>query len=515
MKKYYPLLLILLIPFHLKAQKSLMQTGIESITAAELRDHMYYLASDELEGRLSGTSGYDKAVEYAATQLFQAGLSPVSKNGDQKLSFYQKIHLDKYSPGTANTITISKGSDMRIFKFEENFLMIYGGPFDNKNISGELVFAGAGLTDKEHGIDDYKNIDAKGKWAVIYDQIPDTIKKRLPAETMEKYLYSPENRKLLALNARAAGAIGLIRISPRSLIRSMQVYAEAYHDFYTIPVIDQPWLSTGLPDIIIDSALVEYLFAGQKSNPLMNKAETKPFALKKCSLTLSKEYLHSSENTSNAVGLIEGSDPVLKNEYIVITAHLDHMGARKGKVMNGATDNASGSVGVLEIAEALAKTKPKRSVICLLCAGEELGLLGSWYFTHYPPVSLVDIVANINLDMICMPDTSVKGIAPITSGKIPQKIRDIMTESNDTVTDVRLNWIVAGKSRFKNSSDHYPFYLKNIPAVFLFTGGSPDVHAPGDDASKIDYDFYEKSCRSIYKIICGLANVEGSLKKIQ
>jgi hypothetical protein len=515
MKKYLILLLIPLISFHLKAQKSLMETGAESITAAELRDHIYYLASDELEGRLSGTPGYDKAVQYAATQLFQAGLTPVSKNGDQKLSFYQQIPLDKYSPGTSNTITVSKVSDKQIFKFEENFIMIYGGPFDNKNISGELVFAGAGLTDKEHGIDDYKNIDAKGKWAVIYDQIPDTIKKRLPAETLEKYLYAPDNRKLLARNALDAGAIGLIKISPRSLIRSMKVYADGYHDFYTIPVIDQPWLSTGIPDVIIDSALVEYLFAGQKVNPLKRKAETKPFALQKCSLTLSKEYYHSSENTANAVGMIEGSDPVLKNEYIVVTAHLDHMGVRKGEVMNGAIDNASGSVGVLEIAEALAKTKPKRSVICVLCAGEELGLLGSWYFTHYPPVPLENIVANINLDMICMPDTSIKGIAPITSGKIPQKIRDIMTESNDTVSDIRLNWIVAGKSRFKNSSDHYPFYLQNIPAIFLFTGGSSDVHAPGDDAGKIDYDFYEKSCRSIYKIIYGLSNAEGSLKKIQ
>jgi hypothetical protein len=144
MKKFKILLISGLLSTCLSGQKSMISEGAQSITIEELRDHMFYLASDELEGRQSGTAGYDKAAQYIVTQLRQAGLSPFCKNNDS-LSYYQNITIVRYSPGLSNSVIIAKGSDRRIYKFERNFILTRGGPFETKEISGGLVFVGSGL----------------------------------------------------------------------------------------------------------------------------------------------------------------------------------------------------------------------------------------------------------------------------------------------------------------------------------------------------------------------------------
>jgi Zn-dependent M28 family amino/carboxypeptidase len=252
--------------------------------------------------------------------------------------------------------------------------------------------------------------------------------------------------------------------------------------------------------------MIQNLFTGQKYNPLEDKRSRKSFELKNCELTLRKEYTSSTIQTANVIGMIEGSDPVLKNEYITLCAHLDHMGIPNGEVMNGADDNASGSAGVLEIAEALAVSKPERSIICLLFAGEEIYFQGSYYFTKNPPVPIEHIVANVNLDMIGCSDTDVKGLAPMGAGRITPKLREIISEVSERTQYVPIDWAYADTDRYVNMSDHYPFHLKNIPAVFFFSGDNADIHLPTDDAEKIDYEFFQKSCQLVYEIVMELAN---------
>jgi Zn-dependent M28 family amino/carboxypeptidase len=210
--------------------------------------------------------------------------------------------------------------------------------------------------------------------------------------------------------------------------------------------------------------------------------------------------------------LIEGSDPILKKEYITLCAHLDHLGNQLGEVMNGADDNASGSVGVLEIAEALAMSKPARSVICMLFSGEELFLIGSHYLTENSPVPIENIIANVNLDMIGCSDTDIKALAPIGAGRITSKFKEIITRVNDMTQNLAIDWAYADTSRYVNMSDHYPFHLKKIPAVFFFSGDNADIHMPTDDAEKIDYEFFQKSCQLVYEIVMKLANRNFSLR---
>jgi hypothetical protein len=212
MNKLNILLMAGLFSVPLSAQKSIISQGAESITIAELCDHMFYLASDELEGRMPGTPGFEKALQYVVTQLRQAGLSPVCKTNDSKLSYYQNLTINRYSPGSNNRITIIKNADKRIFSYENNFLICYGGPFETKELSGGLVYLGAGIKEPDYGVDDYKNIDVKGKWAVISEDIPVYQRKKLPIEILQKYLNLFEFRKMTVQRAKDAGAIGIIAI---------------------------------------------------------------------------------------------------------------------------------------------------------------------------------------------------------------------------------------------------------------------------------------------------------------
>lgn len=511
MRDLYLLLLFDLCFAPLSAQINIISEGAESITIAELRDHMFYLASDELEGRQTGTAGYDKAIQYVVTQIRQEGLIPVCKNNNS-LSYYQYITIAKYSPDHNNSMTIAKDSGRQTYAFEDNFIITFGGPFDTKEIRGGLAFVGAGAREPEYGIDDYKNVDVNGKWVVMYEDLPVTIRKKLPEEILQKYILFPENKKLAVQHAKDAGAIGIIFIPNYNHFKNWKTVAKQYHDFYTIPKTGQLLINTELPSLLIDSSMIEFLFKGQKYDPLKDFKSNKSFELKNCEFTLNKEYTISTINTVNAIGLIEGSDPVLKNEYVTLSAHLDHLGIQQGEVMNGADDNASGSVGVLEIAEALVKSKPERSIIVILFAGEELFLIGSHYFTENPPVQTEDIIVNINLDMIGCSDTDIKALAPIGAGRITPKLKEVISKVSERTQYVPIDWAYADTSRYVNMSDHYPFHLKKIPAVFFFSGDNAYIHMPTDDAEKIDYDFFQRACKLVYEVVMELANGDENLQ---
>ena len=183
----------------------------------------------------------------------------------------------------------------------------------------------------------------------------------------------------------------------------------------------------------------------------------------------------------NVVGLWEGSDPVLKNEYIVIGAHYDHVGVRNDTVVyNGADDNASGTAGVMEIAEAFSKSpiKPKRSILFMAFAGEEKGLLGSRFYTDNPLFPIKNTVAMLNMDMISRNDTNEVAI-------IGAKTSPDLKEINETANNNFGMDLDYSQDKFFRRSDHYPFYSKNIPVLFYFAKENPDLHKPTDDPEKI------------------------------
>lgn len=496
----------------LLAQVGAISQGAVTITIGELRDHVYYLASDELEGRLPGTSGFQKAIEYAITQLRQAGLSPVCKTSDSKLSYYQDILMKRYSPGTDHQIKITKDGNERRFVFEHDYIMISGNPYEIEELSGGVVLIGGGIREPEYGIDDYKNIDVKGKWVIALmgeENLPQSVRKKLPQEILQKYQSgSSESCGIITENADNAGALGVIFLPNRSY--PLKSIAGFFHEKHISAWLKQsPW-SFSIPVIYTDSSMVNYLFDGEKHNPLRDKDTYKTFVLRNSELTLHKEYSLSTMNTANVVALIEGTDSVLKNEYIVLGAHIDHKAVEQDGVMNGADDNASGCAAVLEIAEALVQSKPRRSVICVLYTGEELGFWGSYFFTEKPPVPLENIMAKINIDMIGRPDGISNELSAIGAERINPRLQQIIFNVNNKTMQIILDTVNYNNSY--NRSDQYPFYLKRIPAVMFTTGEHKDYHTPADDTDKIDYAFMQNTCQLVYEIISELANGDISLK---
>jgi hypothetical protein len=505
------LLLLVLISNLMSAQENTKSEGSESITISELRDHIYYLSSDELEGRLPGTAGYDKAAQYAVTQFRQAGLSPVCRSSDSKLTYYQNVPIHKFYLGPNTWITITKDKNEHTFSLYKDFFINIREPLKGKVLSGELVVVGSGIKEPDYEIDDYKGIDVKGKWVMMLYELPVFVREKLPEEILKKYF--PDFGYRIQL-AKDAGALGIITIIlDDNEFEIWKEYAQRSHEFYTLPEIGNLNYNKLLTLIVVDSLVIDYLFEGQINSPHDRDEYSKSYILPECKVQLKTDDSLSILKTTNAIGLIEGSDSSLKHEYIVLCGHLDHLGSENSEVMNGADDNASGSAGILEIAEAIAKSKPERSVICLLTTGEEIGRQGSYYFTENSPVPLKDIIANINIDMIGWSNTDVNGLAPIGSESVTPKLKETINRISEKTPYVKINWAYADTCPIFDLYDQYPFHLKGIPAVTFFSGSNADYHTPKDDAEKIDFEFYQKSCRFIYEVVLELANGDINLRE--
>ncbi|MDC1056691.1 M28 family metallopeptidase [Flavobacteriaceae bacterium] len=227
--------------------------------------------------------------------------------------------------------------------------------------------------------------------------------------------------------------------------------------------------------------------------------------------------------TENVAAIIEGNE--FPNEYIVISSHLDHVGIQNGMIHNGADDDGSGSVAMLEIAEAFqaaaaAGQGPKRSIIFLHVTGEEKGLLGSSYYTKNPLYPLVDTMANLNVDMIGRLDPKRTDKDPnyiylIGADKISQELHDISEATNKKYTQIKLDYTYnddKDPNRFYYRSDHYNFAKNNIPVIFYFNGTHDDYHAPSDTPDKINYDMLAKRSKLIFYTSWELANRKNKIK---
>lgn len=509
MKAFYILFVFSFITISLTAQKIQQSLSDESIAISDLQGHLSFLASDDLEGRLPGTSGYSKAAEYAASQFMKAGLSPIPKLSNSKHAYYQNISLNEYSTTTNSRITIIKDKSEYTYSPLNYYHLSALESFESKELSGKLVFAGAGIKEPDYGVDDFKNIDTKGKWIIILSpmyQIPNDIKNKLPVGILKKYQNSyEEKRDIIVQNAMDAGAIGILCMYYFKTRPGFDV-----RNYFTVLNSEKKSSSVHYPFIVIDSLIVANLFQHEKIYPKLNQEVYQSFELKNTKLKLRDEFKHSKTQSENIVALIEGNDPILKNEYITLGAHLDHLGTEKKQMMNGADDNASGCAGVIEIAKALEKSHPKRSVICILYTGEEYGFFGSKYFLEHPPVSLKNIFVNINLDMIGRPDGNANDLGVIGSDKISPKLKNIIFNVNAQTSKLKLD--TTNYSNIFSRSDQISYYRKKIPSVIFFTGFHKDWHTPFDDVKMIDFDFLRKTCNLTYNVIFELANSDEQLK---
>lgn len=455
------------------------------ITEPELREHIAFLASDSLKGRKPGTT-YDRiAAKYVKDELAKSGLKLLGQNGYQFFDLIVKQH-----PGE-NTLAIN-GKEL-----------VYGTDFSvlplssNSEAESVVCFAGYGFHYTADDIlwNDYYPINARGKWVLILRGDPEIDNPNSP--------YSNQSGdKDKALIAADQGAIGVLLVSGTLYDSDDKLYK-----------MEEKAFSVGIPVFHVTRAIANTVLKGsgltiEQAESALNRTKSPISVETKVLVSGTSELTNEIKSTQNVVALIEGTNETLKDEYIVIGAHYDHLGMGGHEsssrmpdttaVHNGADDNASGVAALLEIAQKLAKNQPKRSVVFVAFSSEELGLIGSQKFVNEGPISASNIAAMINLDMVGRLKDSTLQVGGTQTALETERYIDSL---------VRPYPLKLAKSpEGYGPSDHASFYSMNVPVLFFSTGAHTDYHTPFDDVDKINLKGLSIVSNYVYDIAYALVN---------
>jgi hypothetical protein len=496
--------------------------GVETITQAQLRDYLTFVAADDLEGRDTPSRGLDITARFLATIAARAGLSPAGEDG----TFFQEIALTRRlldAEGTSLTI------GTRTLTLGDEYLPSTGRP---GSVSGPVVYVGHGYVIGSRDIDPYKDVDVRGAIVVAHPGLPEGIQRT--------DLQGPQGEDWNDAPGAAAdrGAVAVLYLADYAALDNWTRRRTALDSRGTLLVdafADGP-AAPRLPTATIAPGAYAALFQGEREGPaeiFRRVAERRPagsFALapaRRVSLTIATTEERAVSR--NVVAVLHGSDPVLKDEYVALGAHYDHVGLADGGeegdgIHNGADDNGSGTVALLAMAEALAAAprRPKRSMLFVWHTGEEKGLWGSRYFTARPTVPIDRIVTQINVDMIGRsrepgdttpanqaltgPDT----VYVIGSRLMSSELGALTERVNDGFLNLTYDYRYADPhdpDRFFYRSDHYHYATRGIPVVFYFTGVHEDYHAVGDDVEKIDFRKMQRIAQTIYATAWAVAEL--------
>ncbi len=483
-----------------------------TITKEDLSDHLHVLASDEYEGRETGTAGNDKAAKYISDNFKMLGLPAIGIEN----SYYQNVAFNR-TGWAENEMTVNGNTYKHLWDY-----MTFATMSDNMPdlTTDEVIFLGYGIDDEEYS--DYKGNNVKGKIIMINkgeplnkDSISHITGKKEPSEwtsNIWKKLEVAESKgvkSVLIIENQLKEFLGKNRrflVSPSLELGDGEVKDRKYaNHVYISPTIAK--------DIIGKKA--KKITRWRKKNTKRGKAKD----IKLCpELALNFDKDVSVIKGHNVLGYIEGSDK--KDEVIVISGHYDHLGKKGPDVYNGADDNGSGTSTVMEIAEAFSKAKeegngPRRSVLCLLVTGEEKGLLGSEYYAENPIFPLENTVANVNVDMVGRVDKKYANnpeyIYVIGSDRLSTDLHKINEQMNSEYSQITLDYKYNSEddpNRYYFRSDHYNFAKKGIPAIFFFSGVHEDYHRTSDTVDKILFEKMEKIGRHIFHVAWDLANRE-------
>jgi hypothetical protein len=480
----------------------------ETITAADLRTHLEILASDEYEGRSTGQKGQKMAAAYISGQFKANGIPELAAGG-----YYQTYPLIEKLPG-AGTITAGTTT----FRFGADFF--YNSMIDDLDMQlAEVVFAGYSISDKKY--DDYKNTDVKGKVVMLIDGEP-RDKKGKPLFAYDPKSYKTD-RIVKVAEARKRGGAAVFIICPDYEKTKTEMKHSIEKISMQLDIPDTSKKSNPAPFYYITPAMAETILLNGGSKETLNTLIARIRNKKKPHSFTVKSPVHVDVTrqerkitAENVLGFVEGSD--LKEEIIVVTAHYDHLGKEGDVVYNGADDDGSGTVAVIEMAQAFAKAKkeghgPRRSMLFMTVSGEERGLLGSKWYTEYPVFPLGQTVCDLNIDMIGRVDEAHANDANylyiIGADKMSSELHAINEEANQRKTKLVLDYKFNDEkdpNRFYYRSDHYNFVKKNVPVIFYFNGVHKDYHKETDEVSKIDFAAMEKRTRLVFYTAWELAN---------
>jgi hypothetical protein len=503
----------------LVAQQANPTTFANLITPTELRSYLAVLTADSLEGRETGTIGNVKAGDFIARQFDKMGLPAIGSGG---------THLQRmvYTNESWNQLGMSVNAQTY-----RNMFNFYAFPstnalLDDKKITADnVIFLGYGIDDATYS--DYKKVDVKGKIILINQGEPhDRDSVSYISKSKTPSVWTTDRRKKLEV-AFQKGVKAVLTIDPK-LAENIQTYRR----FFTRNVIGDVEKPEGkLANNVFISPDVAKEIIGKKAKKYAKMREKcdkgKPNSVVlPCDLTLTMDKFFNQLIGSNVLGYIEGSDPVLKDEIVIVSAHYDHLGKRGNVIYHGADDDGSGTSGVINIARAFSEAKkqgvgPRRSVLCMLVTGEEKGLLGSKFYTTNPIFPLEKTVADVNIDMIGRVDEKYEKennpnyIYVIGSDKLSSDLHKINEDMNKKYTKLALDYTYNDENdpnRYYYRSDHYNFAEQGIPVVFYFNGTHADYHQPTDTIEKINFEKMTKIAQLAFYTTWEIANRDERLK---
>ncbi len=470
----------------------------KTITEEELKEHLYTYASDEFEGRETGKAGQKKAVEYIKSAYEELEVPAAQENG----AYYQKVPLEMAKLPTG-TIAIEE----REYQIGKDFLSFTSalGSFE------EIVYVGYGIETDSYS--DFGNVDVTGKLLLMKFGEPQNqdgtyvISGNSEASAWSNMSEAIGKRTEVAL---AKGAGGILYFDPVNYARYNGYYQYMERNRSGRLNIKQAEEDPAL--ILLGQEIADRLM------PDLESATTMQTVSKKVDLKL--ESTNEAVDSENVAAIIKGT--TYPDEYVVISSHLDHIGVNaQGQINNGADDDGSGTVAMLEIAEAFKEAAdtcvgPKRSLVFLHVTGEEKGLLGSRYYTDYDPIfPLAQTVANLNIDMIGRIDPKREGdrnyVYLIGSDKLSSELHELSENVNEEFCGLELDYKYNDENdpnRFYYRSDHYNFAKNNVPIIFYFNGTHDDYHRPGDTPDKINYDLLSNRTKLVFHTAWEIANRE-------
>lgn len=507
----------------------------ETIRQQDLKADLYFLASDAFQGRLTGTAGNNLAAEFIASRFERLGLKRMGKDG----SYFQPFLLSTATLGPANkleklSVTLT-GVKLR-FRAGQDFVPL---PFSaSAQVQSFVDFAGFGISDPRRGHDDYRNPDFRGCIVLVLAHEPGENDPQSPFDGLVMSEASTLLRKVLT--AQEKGAVGVLIVSDvhnhpepenfEALAQGLwpekppRILQYTLHDWAERVQIPAAMISMNVARTLLRGAKSSFEEMARVSERQDDWKPTEPTATVALTTDVSRHVVPDR----NVVAALEGSDPNLKDEWVVISCHLDHNGADGDRIYNGADDNGSGCVGLIEIAEAYAMAaqqghRPKRSILFAAFDSEERGLLGAYAFVERPLMPLDRIVAVLNMDMIGRNEEvpvrggpRFRGLA-VQSAESNRNALNLLGHSYSpalarTIEQSSALFGLTLKQDLDNNasnllrrSDHWPFLQRGVPAVFIHTGLHPDYHTPNDRPEKIEYAKMERIVRLVHQASWDLA----------
>jgi Zn-dependent M28 family amino/carboxypeptidase len=518
--------------------------AIDTIRQADLKADLFFLASDAMKGRLTNTPENLIASEWIKSRFERMGLAPAVPG------YFQNYNLMTVTLGPTNTLEVNGTA---VAHGDGYYTQRFSGTGE---ASGHVVFAGFGITAKDMGYDDYASDIVKGAVVLVVDHEPG---ERDPASRFDGVVTSDAGGALRkAQAAQAHGAVAILYVSDvhnhpggGANITALGAWPKQPSRVGTYSL--ETWMnSIKIPAAQVSAALASTLVkgTGRTLEDLSKSADTgkaiAPIALPGAQVRLATSVNRTPIPDRNVLAMVEGSDPQLKNEWVVISAHFDHDGVNGTQIMNGADDDGSGTVAVLDIAEAYVAAaqegrRPKRSILFAQFNSEERGLLGAWAYTETPTVPLANIVAVLNMDMIGRneevpapappPAPGAAGAQPGRGGgggrfnglepqtaesnanalnilgsvRSPDLKRALDAANEGQKLEIRYRYD-NNTSQLMRRSDQWPFIQHGVPGVWVFTGLHLDYHTPLDRPERINYVKMEKVARLVYLTSWDLAN---------